>query len=95
MLALSLPRLLALVVVAAPLAAFAADDADSVGVVDKVEHQAEISSHSAMPSPRAPACLCISGTSFAPVPRRGSGSPSATAPLTLGEKERRHRPLHL
>jgi len=42
MLAPSLARLFVLVVVAAPLAAFAAEDADSVGVVDKVEHQAEI-----------------------------------------------------
>ncbi len=39
---LSLARLLALAIVAVPVAAFAADDAESVGVVDKVEHQAEI-----------------------------------------------------
>jgi hypothetical protein len=35
-------RLLAVAVVAAPLAAFADDDPESVGVVDKVEHQADI-----------------------------------------------------
>jgi hypothetical protein len=39
---LSLTRLLAAAAVAAPLAAFAAEDGESVGVVDTVEHQAEI-----------------------------------------------------
>jgi ferric-dicitrate binding protein FerR (iron transport regulator) len=39
---LSLTRLLAIAAVAAPLAAFAAEDGESVGVVDKVEPQAEI-----------------------------------------------------
>jgi len=38
----SLGRLLAVVIVTAPLAAFAADDPEGVGVVDKVEHQANI-----------------------------------------------------
>ncbi len=39
---LSLARLLAVAAVAVPLAAFATDDPESVGVVDKVEHQADI-----------------------------------------------------
>jgi hypothetical protein len=39
---LSLARLLAVAAVAVPLTAFAADDPESVGVVDKVEHQTEI-----------------------------------------------------
>jgi hypothetical protein len=39
---LSRARFLAIAVVAMPVAAFAADDAERVGVVDKVEHQADI-----------------------------------------------------